>query len=128
MNRLLPLSRPAAMVIAIVGTLLCSLPSIAQTASTEPAAPSTETGTIRLSDAQRDRILDESTEDSAAAARGELTGPERAARGIHGEVGVMIGSNGTRGAFGAADIPLGDNAAASISVESSRIGFPRQRR
>ena len=69
-------------------------------------------------------ILDHNTVESAAAARGELTGSERA-RGIHGEVGVMIGSHGTRGAYGTADIPLGDHASATVSVESSRIGYGR---
>lgn len=101
--------------------------SVTSPAPAPDSAP--DTGVVRLSDAQRDRILDDSTVDSAAAARGELTGPERDARGIHGihgEVGMMIGTNGTRGAFGAADIPLGDNAAASIAVESSRFGYPRR--
>lgn len=134
MNRFVPRSRPIALTIALAGALLCPLPSVAQTTDVgatadTPAPVSSDDGnTLRLSDAQRDKILDESTEDSAAAARGELTGPERTARGIHGEVGIMIGTNGTRGAYGAADIPLGENAAASISVETSRFGFPRQRR
>ena len=68
-------------------------------------------------------ILESNTEESAAAARGELTGSGGAGRGIHGEVGVMIGSNGTRGAYGTADIPLGDKASATVSVESSRFGY-----
>ena len=37
--------------------------------------------------------------DSAAAARGELTQSQRMDRGIHGEVGMMIGSYGTRGIY-----------------------------
>jgi hypothetical protein len=41
-------------------------------------------------------------------------------------VGVMIGSHGTRGVYGAADIPLGDNAGASVSFESSRFGYRRR--
>ncbi len=39
----------------------------------------------------------------------------------------MIGSNGTRGIYGAAEIPLGDNAAAAVAFESSRYGFGRRR-
>ena len=70
-------------------------------------------------------ILDNNTEEKAAAARGELPGSEGAGRGIHGEVGVMIGSNGTRGAYGTADIPLGDNAGATVSFETSRFGYRR---
>jgi len=101
------------------------MPSIAQTTPPAEAAPPSDADTVRLTDEQRDRILDRNTEDSAAAARGELAGAERTARGIHGEVGVMIGSHGTRGAYGMADIPLGDNAGATVSVESSRFGYGR---
>ena len=81
--------------------------------------------TIRLTDAQRMEILDHNTVESAAAARGELPASESTGRGIHGEVGVMIGSHGTRGAYGTADIPLGDHASATVSVESSRFGYGR---
>lgn len=94
------------------------------TTTTQPA-PSTTTDTIRLTDKERMEILDKNTEDSAAAARGELTGSGSAGRGIHGEVGAMIGSHGTRGAYGTAEIPLGDNAGATVSFESSRFGYPR---
>ena len=82
--------------------------------------------TIRLTDEQRMAILDHNTVESAAAARGELADARSAGRGIHGEVGVMIGSHGTRGVYGTADIPLGDNAGATVSFESSRYGYGRQ--
>lgn len=82
---------------------------------------------MRLTDEQRDAILDANTEARAAAARGELTGSESPGRGIHGEMGVMIGSNGTRGVYGTAEIPLGDNAGAIVSFESSRFGYRRSR-
>jgi len=94
------------------------MPSTAQSATDA-------TGVIRLSDEQRDRILDTNTEDSAAAARGELTGAERAERRIHGEVGVMVGTNGMRAAYGIADIPLGDKGNATVAVSSSRYGYRR---
>jgi len=81
--------------------------------------------TISLTDEQRMKILDGNTVESAAAARGELPGSAVAGRGIHGEVGVMIGSHGTRGVYGTADIPLGDNAGATVSFESSRFGYRR---
>ena len=82
--------------------------------------------TIRLTDEQRMEILDHNTVESAAAARGELTDSRSTGRGVHGEVGVMIGSHGTRGVYGTADIPLGDNAGATVSFESSRYGYGRQ--
>lgn len=90
----------------------------------QPTPPATD-DTIRLTDEQRWKILNGNTMESAAAARGELPGSEGPGRGIHGEVGVMIGSHGTRGIYGTADIPLGTNASATVSVESSRIGYGR---
>jgi len=98
--------------------------SFAQTATTPaPAAPS---DTRRLSDAERDAILDSNTVESAAVARGEDVESENGTRGIHGEVGAMIGSNGTRAAYGTAAVPLGDNAGAVVSFESSRFGGYRR--
>jgi hypothetical protein len=37
----------------------------------------------------------------------------------------MIGSHGTRGIYGTAEIPLGDNAGAVVSFENSRFGYRR---
>ena len=92
---------------------------------TAQSAPSATDDTIRLTDEQRWKILNGNTVESAAAARGELPDSGNAGRGIHGEVGVMIGSHGTRGAYGTADIPLGNNASATVSVESSTFGYRR---
>jgi len=89
------------------------------------SAPSAPDDTIRLTDEERWKILEGNTVESAAAARGELADSERPARGIHGEVGVMIGSHGTRGAYGTADIPLGENGSATVSVESSTFRYRR---
>lgn len=119
--------RTAPIMLALFAGAACWSPaSVAQSTpapTTTQAAPPGDT--IRLTDEQRREILDGITEDSAAAARGELTGSGNAGRGIHGEVGVMIGSHGTRGVYGAAEIPLGDNAAAAVSFESSRFGYRR---
>ena len=116
---------PIALVL-FAGASCWSTASFAQsTPAPATTQPATTGDTIRLTDEQRMEILNNNTMDSAAAARGELTGSERAARGIHGEVGFMIGTNGMRGAYGTADIPLGDNARATVSVESSRFGYRR---
>ncbi|RUN75719.1 hypothetical protein EJC47_15310 [Sphingomonas sp. TF3] len=125
--------RPALLLLSAVAASAACLPTagFAQQASTAPTttAPATTqpTGdTIRLSDRERDAILNSNTVESAAAARGERlpgTGP-----GIHGEIGAMIGSNGTRGVYGTASIPLGDNAGAVISFESSQYNWPRRAR
>src|SRR4051812_6908451 len=102
---------PAALVL-VAGAACLPAVSFAQSAPVAvvaaEAAPSAAGDTIRLTDEQRMKILDNNTPESAAAARGELTGSDKAGRGIHGEVGIMIGSHGTRGVYGAADIPLGD--------------------
>ena len=103
-----------------------SLPEPGPAAPIEATPPSTG-DVIRLSDEERLEILNNNTMEKAAAARGELVGAEAPERRIHGEFGVMIGSHGTRGAYGTADIPLGDNAGATVSFESSRYGYPRKR-
>ena len=41
---------------------------------------------------------------------------------IHGEVGMMIGTNGTRGVFGSAVAPLGDSGSVAVAFENSRFG------
>jgi hypothetical protein len=126
MIRSTPPLRALPIALALVAGGSCwSAASFAQTAPTTQAAPSATDDTVRLSDEQRRTILDSNTMESAAAARGELTGADRADRRIHGEVGVMIGTNGTRGIYGVAEIPLGNNASAVVSYENSRYGYRR---
>ena len=48
-------------------------------------------------------------------------------RQVHGEIGALIGSNGTRAMFGTAAVPLGENGGAVVSFESSRYGGRRYR-
>ena len=91
-----------------------------------PATTDAELGVRRISDAERAAILDSATPESAALARGEDPQSDRFGRGIHGEVGVMIGTGGARAIYGIAEIPLGDNAGAIVSFESSRFGYPRR--
>lgn len=97
------------------------------TAPTQPtqAAP---TDIVRLTDEQRLAILDHGTPESVAAARGEMPESERKALGIHGEVGAAIGTNGLRSLYGVAQIPLGDNAGATVAFESSQYGYGRRAR
>jgi hypothetical protein len=90
-----------------------------------PAQGATE-DTIRLTDAERNTILGNNTVESAATARGEQGMSLSGGRGIHGEMGVMLGSNGARGVYGIAEVPLGDNAGAVVSFESSRFGRVRR--
>ncbi|MDR6849401.1 MAG: hypothetical protein V4522_08945 [Pseudomonadota bacterium] len=123
--------RPALLLLSAAAGLPTA--GFAQQQATVPATPAVAAAaapssgdTIRLSDKERDAILNSNTVESAAAARGERlpgTGP-----GIHGEIGAMIGSNGTRGIYGTAAIPLGDNAGAVVSFESSQYNWPRRSR
>lgn len=127
MIRLMP--RPAHLLALATAACCCPLPGSAQTqAAPQTAQPTVapDGDTIRLSDEQRDKILDSNTIESAARARGEMDTGGAPLPGIHGEVGAMIGSNGTRGIYGTAAIPLGDNAGAVVSFENSRYGYPRR--
>lgn len=76
-------------------------------------------------DKEQKAIFDTATVESAAAARGEMTGSDRAALEVYGEVGVAVGSNGARAIYGTAAIPLGNHAGAVVSFESSRFGNRR---
>ncbi|WP_213979590.1 hypothetical protein [Sphingomonas sp. dw_22] len=110
----------------VAGASCWSTASFAQSTpapTTQPMLSSTDTR--RLTDEQRREIVDNNTEEKAAAARGELGESRSLERGIHGEIGAMIGSHGTRGIYGTAEIPLGDNAGAIVSFESSRFGYRR---
>lgn len=97
------------------------MPALAQTAPTPPA-PAASSDVRQLTDEERLAILDGNTIESAARARGEAPEAQAAGRGIHGEVGMAVGTNGMRALYGTADIPLGDHAAATVSFESSRYG------
>ncbi|MEG3174810.1 hypothetical protein U1872_01100 [Sphingomonas sp. RB3P16] len=112
---------------AAVGSTASSAQSAQPAPTTQaPATPDAEPGVRRISDAERAAILESATPESAALARGEDPGAERLGRGIHGEVGAMIGTGGARAIYGTAAIPLGDNAGAIVSFESSRFGYPRR--
>ncbi|WP_260596557.1 hypothetical protein [Sphingomonas endolithica] len=117
--------------LALVGVFSFGTPCFAQsTASPTPMvarpAPGATEDTIRLTDAERNTILGNNTVESAATARGEQGMSLSGGRAIHGEMGVMLGANGARGVYGIAEVPLGDNAGAVVSFESSRFGRVRR--
>jgi hypothetical protein len=63
--------------------------------------------------AERDAILNNS-----------LYGEARPDRRPHGEVGMFVGSGGTRGIFGTTAVPLGETGMASFSFSTGRFpGF-----
>jgi hypothetical protein len=89
------------------------------------AAPVSDGDTIRLTDEQRADIIEHNTSARAAAARGELPDSGIRDRGVHGEVGFMIGTHGARGAYGEAEVPLGDHGSAAIAIDSEHYDFGR---
>ncbi len=95
--------------------LLLSGAANAQTAEPDTAQ------TVRLTPEQIAKLQATGTEAKAQAAAGELP-VNGIGRQIHGEVGAMIGTNGARGVFGTAAIPIGENGGAVVSFENSRYG------
>lgn len=120
MTRSIMLVHTAPLALALL--LCCPAVAVAQTAPAPATTQPDPADTVRLTDEQRLAILDNATVESAQAARGEMVGADRR---IHGEVGVMVGSHGTHSVYGVAEVPLGDNATATVAFESSRYGYRR---
>jgi hypothetical protein len=135
---LLRLRAPSLALALGAGAMLWPVVASAQEKADPTAQAAPADDTIRLTDEQRMQILDGIIKGDTAGRPGnasevdadadgdlaQLPGTRR--NGVHGEVGVMIGSHGTRGAYGTADIPLGQNAGATVSFESSRFGYGRR--
>ncbi|WP_414901551.1 hypothetical protein ACMT1E_00620 [Sphingomonas flavalba] len=120
--------------IAGLAALLAAAPALAEAPDT--AAPA---HVIRLTPEQREAAMADGSEKKVDVALAQAAGGgaveddafediDRPDRRIHGEVGFMIGTGGARGVYGAAAIPLGDNAGAMISFSQQRYGLPRYRR
>ena len=75
------------------------------------AAPAIAQDTRRLSPAEVERILEE-------AARKRVTADKLPPRVIEGEVGVTIGTGGTREVIGTAVVPVGTKGTAIISIDA----------
>jgi hypothetical protein len=99
--------------------LLPAMPLVAQTA---PA--SADNNALSLTDAEKSELLAHNTESSVDAARAGL-GSGTPSRQIHGEIGALVGSHGTRSVYGTAAIPLGNNAGAVVSFEDSHYNWHR---
>lgn len=87
------------------------------------SAAGAEETIVSLSPAAKEQALE------AAAARNAGAIGEPAINGvgrqIHGQVGVMIGTNGTRGVFGSAIAPVGETGSVAVAFENSRFGGRR---
>ena len=118
--------RRAPFVLALILATIGSSAAVAQSASTPSQARSAAAGdTVRLTDEEREAVLNKTTVESAEAARGEMTGPDRAKLEVHGEVSAFIGSHDSRGVSGTAAVPLGEKAGAVVSFETEQFGYRR---
>lgn len=97
------------------------LPAATRAAPDPPSTP----GEVRLSDAEKEKVLE------AAAARNRQTAEhgtidqlreDPLPPPVHGEVGFSIGTGGYRSIHGIADIPLKNDGFAIISFESTDFG------
>lgn len=87
------------------------------------AAPAGAADERRLSPVEVERILEE-------AARKRATADKPPPRWIEGEIGVTVGSGGTREVFGTAAVPIGQQGTAIISIdagETRREPYRRRR-
>lgn len=109
----------------VVPALAMVFAGLIASAAMAQAVPPAADDTLSLSDAEKAELMNHNTESSVDAARAGSDGVAAPRRGIHGEVGALVGSRGTRAAYGVAAIPLGQNAGATVSFESSHTDRPR---
>ena len=103
----------------LVAALMLPAPALA--AADQPSAPA---GEIRLSDAEKEKVLE------AAAARNrqpmvsvaDQLDDEPLPPQVHGEVGFSIGTGGFRSAYGVASVPLSGDGFATITLETTDFG------
>lgn len=122
-----PQSRPRALfILALISATIGPTAVVAQSAPAPSQAQSEPASdTVRLTDEEREAVLNKTTVESAEAARGEMTGPDRAKLEVHGEVSAFVGSHDSRGVSGTAAVPLGDHAGAVVSFETEQFGHRR---
>ena len=120
------MSGPAVSLLALLAapclaqTAISAAPHSSATASDDLPPP----GTARLTPEQREAALEE----GATRAERLIDGGASPDHRIHGEIGLEIGTGGSRAVFGSAVAPLGDSGAVAISVESERSHYRRRPR
>lgn len=80
---------------------------------------------VRLSPHERERAIESRENAQIDPVEAQMFENDRR---IHGEVGVMVGTGGARGAYGVAAIPLGENSGAVVAFETQRYPTQRWRR
>lgn len=102
---------------------LLALATLIPAAAASAQAPETaDTSQVRrLSPQEKEQILAENERRAREAEIDAAIGNASSRpNGIHGEIGGVIGTGGTRGIFGTAVVPLGDRGSAAISFEDFR--------
>jgi hypothetical protein len=89
---------------------------LAAMASAAPAAGSEGT-VIALTPEQKAAVLANGTEEAVDASLARAENGGASPRGIHGEMGMTVGTRNTRGIYGNAVIPLGRGATVAISFD-----------
>jgi hypothetical protein len=90
-------------------------------ASAQTPEPDVASQVRRLSPEQKEQILaDNERRAREAEFDAALGNVGQRPSGIHGEIGGVIGTGGTRGVYGTAIVPLGDEGAAAFSFEDFR--------
>lgn len=107
-----------------MGMIMTALAAATLSASPSPPTPPTPPPQ-RLSQSEIDAVLDRAA-DRPVIDQPVPPPPPPAPRQIHGEMGVAIGTNGYRAAFGTAAVPLPGDGVAILSFESSTMREDRR--
>ncbi len=106
--------------------LLLCVAALAAPASAlaQEAAPADATATRKLTEAEKEQLLDQAVERRELLE--EVLPPPK--RQVHGEVGVAVGTGGFRSIYGTSVVPLGEEGTAVISLEHTDWGNQGYRR
>lgn len=110
----------------LLALVLFALAAPASAAPSTQAVPAFDPSQVRrLSPEEKERILAENSERAADnALNAALSDGISSNAGVHGELGVVVGTGGTSGIYGTALVPLGDRGSASFYFEDYRTNIP----
>jgi hypothetical protein len=88
---------------------------------TAAAAPAlAEEQVIALSPAEKEKLLDAAADRNVNAI--DVPTINGLSRRPHGEIGMFVGSHGSRGVFGSSVVPIGEESMLAVSAAASRFG------
>jgi hypothetical protein len=104
------------------------VPSLAHALPDQAAPAAPIPSEVRLSEAEKEKILEAAAANSREAPRRYVDiseADDEPKPQIHGEMGVEVGTGGYRSAYGTAIVPLKGDGVAIISVGSTNLGRQR---